>query len=101
LNVGGILCAFQIYAAETERAIEKMDVTIHESRQHQFAAGVDHFRSHAAHAFNHRVIADGNDFSAVHCHGLGPRLFRVFRVNTAVHDDNIRRRSEPALRARE
>ena len=34
LNVGGILCAFEIYAPEAEGAVDEMNVTIDEAREH-------------------------------------------------------------------
>src|SRR5258708_40192763 len=43
LNVGPIFCAFQVYPAKTEWPVDKMDVTIDETREHKFSAGVDPF----------------------------------------------------------
>src|SRR5258708_31361328 len=96
LNVGGVFCPFQIYPAKTKRAVDKMDVTINETREHKFSAGVDDFCAHAAPPFNFWIGSDGNDLSAVDRNGLGPRLLGVLRVNVAVNDDDIRRFDDPA-----
>jgi hypothetical protein len=97
LNVSGVFRAFEVYSAETKGAIDKMDVTINETRKHKSSAGVDHFCAHAAHALDYGVVTNGYNLSAMNGHGLGPRLFRVFRVNAAVHDDDICRFNDPAL----
>jgi len=95
------LLPFEIYPAKTKRAVDKMDVTINETREHKFSAGVDDFCAHAAPPFNFWIGSDGNDLSVVDRNGLGPRLLGVFRVNAAVNDDDIRRFDDPALPARE
>src|SRR5260370_42243300 len=77
-----------------------MDVTIDETREHKFSASVDRSCAHAAHALDHRVVTDSDDLAAMDRHGLGPRQLRVFRVNTAVNDDDIRRLDDPSLRLR-
>src|SRR5258707_12140755 len=75
-------------------------MTIDETREHKFSASVDHFCAHAAHALDHRVVTDSDDLAAMDRHGLGPRQLRVFRVNTAVNDDDIRWLDDPSLRLR-
>jgi hypothetical protein len=77
-----------------------MDMTIDEPGEHKFAAGVNHFCPHAAAALNFWIVSDGNDLSSINCHGLGPRLLGVFRINAAVYDDDIGRFDYPALRPR-
>jgi len=100
LNVDGISCAFEIYTAEAERAVDKMDVTIDETREDQLSACVDHFCAYAAHALDYRVVTDSYDLAVMNRHGLGPWLLGILGVNAAVNDYDIRRFGEPALRAR-
>ncbi len=100
LNVGGVSCTFEIYAPETERAVEKMDVTINESREHQFSARVDHFCARAARVLDFLIVTDGHDLAVSNGHGLSPRLLGVFRVNPAANDDDIRRFDDLFLRLR-
>ena len=100
LNVGGVLCALKIHAAKTKGAVDKMDVAIYKTREYKFSAGVDHFCAHAAHLLDYGVVTDSDNLAAMNGHGLGPRLFWVFRVNAAVHDDDVRRFNHPSLRAR-
>src|SRR5438477_9712459 len=52
LNLGGILCAFEIHSAEVKRAFDKMDVAVDETRDHQFSGRVDYFCARPAHAFD-------------------------------------------------
>src|SRR5438445_3581017 len=101
LNVSGVFRALKIHPPETEGAVDKMNVAIDETRQHEFSAGIDHFCTHAAHALDHRVVTDSDYLAVLNGYGLSPRLLGVFRVNAGVHDDNIRRFDHPALRARE
>jgi len=77
-----------------------VDVTIDETREHKFSASVDHSCAHAALALNNRVVTDSDDLAAMDRHGLGPRQLRVFRVNTAVKDDDVRGLVYPSLRGR-
>ncbi len=98
LNVGGVFCAFEIYSPETERAVEKMDVTINETGEHQFSARVDHFCARAARALDFGVVTDSDDLSVSNGHGSGPRLLGVFRVDPAVNDDDLRRFDDLLLR---
>src|SRR5260370_810525 len=89
LNVGGVSCTFEIYPPETERAVEKMDVTVNETREHQFSARVDHFCARAARVLDFLIVTDGHDLAVSNGHGLSPRLLGVFRVNPAVHDHDL------------
>ena len=100
LNLRGVFCAFKIHPAETQRAVHKVDVTIDETREHKFSAGVDDFCAHATPALDFRVVTDHGDLAVANGHGLGPRLLGVFGVNATVNDDDIRRFDDPALRAR-
>src|ERR1700731_157700 len=52
LNVRRILCAFKVDAAEAQRAIDKMDVAIDESRQDQAATSIDHVCAWSAQLFD-------------------------------------------------
>src|SRR5258708_12996627 len=83
LNVGGVSCTFEIYPPETERAVEKMDVTINQSREHQFSARVDHFCARAARALDFRIVTAGHDLAVSNGPALSPRFIRVFRFNAA------------------
>src|SRR5438876_7071710 len=58
LNLGGILCAFEIHSAKVKRAFDKMDVAIDEAREHQVSASVDYFCAGAARTFDLGVLTD-------------------------------------------
>src|SRR6266403_100226 len=95
-----LLCALKIHAAKTKGAVDKMDVAIYKTREYKFSAGVDHSCAHAAHLLDYGVVTDSYNLAAMNGNGLGPRLYWVFRVNAAVHDDDVRRFNHPSLRAR-
>ena len=98
LNVRSVLGSFEIHAAKAQRAIQKMDVAVDESRENQFSAGIDNFRAHAAHFFDFGVVVQGNDLCAANGHGLSPRLLRIFGVDAPVNHDYVRRSHGGALR---
>src|SRR5690242_16713368 len=85
LNLGGILCAFEIHSAEVKRAFDKMDVAVDETREHQFSTRVNYSCSSAAHAFDCRVVTDSHDLAVVNSHGLGPGLPGILGVNAAAN----------------
>jgi len=74
-----------------------MNVTIGEAWKNQFSCGVDDFGSHAAHFFDARIVANGDDFCAADGYSLCPWLLGIFRVNAAVDYDNICRFDDEAL----
>ncbi len=77
-----------------------MNVAIDETGQNQFSAGVDDFRAHAAHSFNFRVVAHGDDFCSPDGDSLSPRLLWILGVNSAVDHDDVGRFNDEALRTR-
>src|SRR5215467_3656528 len=68
-----------------------MNVAVGETRENESSAGIDYFRSLAAHLLNCGIVADGRNFRASDSDGLGPRLFRILRVDPAVDHDDIGR----------
>src|SRR5215470_20078695 len=68
-----------------------MNVAVGKARENKSSAGVDDFRSLAAHLLNRGIVADGRNFRASDSDGLGPRLFRILRVDPAVDHDDIGR----------
>ena len=90
LNLGNILRAFEIYAAQAQRAIHKVNVAIHEARQHQLARGIDYFRVMAAKFSDDGVVAHRDDFIPANRERLGPGLLRIQRINAAMNYDHVR-----------
>src|SRR5882762_2811239 len=99
-NLHKVFGAFQAHPCKLGCALHEVNVAIDETRQHKFPAGVYDFCAHAAPTLDFGIVADGNDLSAVNRYGLGPRPLRVFRVDAAVNDDDVRRFDDPPLRAR-
>src|SRR5947207_5655306 len=81
LNLRGVFCAFQMHPAETQRAVHKVDVTIDETREDTFSAGVVDFCAHATTALDFRVVTDSGDLAVANGHSLGPRLPGVYAVD--------------------
>ena len=89
LNVGDVFGAFEIDAAETDGAVEKVNVAIDEAGQNELARGVDHFGAGLAKFFDGGVVADGDDFVGANGESLGPGLFGVESVDAAVENDGV------------
>jgi hypothetical protein len=98
-NLRKVLGAFQAHPYQLGGAFHEVNVAIDETREHEFAAGIDHFCAHAAHSLDYGVVTHRDDLAVMNRYGLGPRLLRVFRINAAVNDDHIRRLDDSALRA--
>ena len=79
LNFGDVFGAFEIHAAEAERAIHEMDVAIDEAGQHELTRGVDYFGAGRAKFFNVGVVTDGDNFVGANRQRLRPGLFGVER----------------------
>jgi hypothetical protein len=89
LNLGDVLRAFKIYAAQAERAIHKMDMAIDEPRQYQLARGIDYFGIWTAKPPDGGIVADSDDFIRANRQGLRPRLLGVQRINAAMNYDGV------------
>ena len=90
MNVGNVLGAFQIYAAEAECAIHKVDVAIHEAGHDELSGGINNFCAGAAKFFDRRVLTNCHDAVGADSYGLRPGLLCVEGVDAAVQHDGVR-----------
>ncbi len=89
LNIGGILCAFKIHAAEAQGAIQKVNVAIDKSWEHQAATSVDYFRAGSAQLFDFRIFPYGNDPGVGNGHRLRPRMPGIESEHLAMSNDRV------------
>ncbi len=90
LNIGSVLRAFKVHAAEAQGAIQKVNVAIDKSWEHQAATGVDYFRAGSAQLFDFRVFPYGNDPGVGNGHCLRPRMSSIEREHLAMSNDRVR-----------
>jgi hypothetical protein len=93
LDVGGVLCAFEVDAPEAQGSIQEVDVAIDEPGQDYVAAGFDDFGPGITQFEDRGLISDGDDFSIADSHSLRPWLLAIAGVDSAASDDGVGNRN--------
>src|SRR3984893_572563 len=89
LDIGSVLCTFEVHAAEAEGAVEEMNVAIDEPGKDQMAACFNHLRCGRAEFEDCLFISDRDDFSIADGQRLRPGLRAVARIDFAGSDDGV------------
>ena len=79
----------KVDAAEAERSVKKMYVAIDEAGKNELPLGIDDFAVLCLQLANVHVGTDGDDTISANGDGLGPRLLRIERINSAVQNDSV------------
>src|ERR1700719_3481602 len=82
---------------EINGSLEEVNVAIHKSGKNQPVARVDHSRFRAPQFVDPGIVANDNNSPASNGYRLRPGVLGVDRVNLAVLDDDIRRRTLSGL----
>src|SRR5919201_4302526 len=81
--------SFQLDAVQSQSAVQKVDVSVIKSRQHQLAGGIYHARFGIPPCLNLTVAAHSGDAVTQHSNGLGLWFFAVHRVDIRVDNDQV------------